>query len=546
MPLRDGRSRSPARPPPAPRTWTPLFPLLSEAGLPSSPLLTRLLDLTLDRTVLFCELTSDALRDISRLNIQEPNSAWALLVRVQQTASRVTPLSEVSDPRRYLPEGAADDSHLLGDPFELRARRARPLGWTWLEFLAAGGLLTGSALGLCLEAVFREDHFLREANRGGRDPHRPLLSFSARCHASGCSWLMLSVQVDESLPSHRSALWHGGPRQRLSQADIPSPISTSTHGWRYPGHLLAERVIRTQLQSIAGSWMSTRSAWFAWCAYMRAHWPLLPHFPAPHQCLSGFSAFFSNGDTLAKYLQHIGLASRLHGVDDSLHSRLRDGLVRGARKYRAPDQRPVLRQPQALDIIRRAVDAGDVQVARIYTITRHYMLRARSELFPLQADGLLHQDPRGCSWHSRVLLRLNAVAIELRKRKNAELGDVITRCCLCRSSSPLLCGPCALGAQISRSRRLRLAPDAPLFSQGVLHRASERLRAEASRFGWRSLGWHAFRRGMASDLLNSGGSLSQILYAGGWRSGAFLRYLARRDVDARASLEATAAASESD
>jgi hypothetical protein len=51
---------------------------------------------------------------------------------------------------------------------------------------------------------------------------------------------------------------------------------------------------------------------------------------------------------------------------------------------------------------------------------------------------------------------------------------------------------------------------------------------------------------MASDLLNSGGSLSQILYAGGWRSGAFLRYLARRDVDARASLEATAAASESD
>ena len=357
---------------------------------------------------------------------------------------------------------------------------------------------------------------------------------------------MLSVQVYESLPSHRSALWHGGPRQRLSQAGTSSSVSTSAPGWRYPAHLLAERVIRTQLQSVAGSWMSTRSAWFAWCAYMRAHWPLLPQFPAPHQCLLGFSAFFANGDSLAKYIQHIGLASRLHGVDDSSHSRLREGLVRGARKYRAPDQRPVLRQPQALDIIRRAVDAGDVQVARIYTITRHYMLRARAELFPLQADGLLHQDPKSCSWHSRVRLRLNVAAIELRRRKNAELGDVITRCCLCRSSSPLLCGPCALRAQISRSRRLRLAPDAPLFSQDVLHRASERLRAEASRFGWRSLGWHAFRRGMASDLLNSGGSLSQILYAGGWRSGAFLRYVARRDVDARASLEAAAAASESD
>jgi hypothetical protein len=42
---------------------------------------------------------------------------------------------------------------------------------------------------------------------------------------------------------------------------------------------------------------------------------------------------------------------------------------------------------------------------------------------------------------------------------------------------------------------------------------------------------------MASDLLTSGATLSQILHAGGWKSAAFLSYLRNRDVDEREALD---------
>ena len=58
--------------------------------------------------------------------------------------------------------------------------------------------------------------------------------------------------------------------------------------------------------------------------------------------------------------------------------------------------------------------------------------------------------------------------------------------------------------------------------------------------------WHAFRRGMAQDLLDSGSTLSYILRAGGWRSGAFLRYLTGSSLDDREALEFTVNDSDSD
>jgi hypothetical protein len=38
-------------------------------------------------------------------------------------------------------------------------------------------------------------------------------------------------------------------------------------------------------------------------------------------------------------------------------------------------------------------------------------------------------------------------------------------------------------------------------------------------------------------MLSSGGTVSQIIRAGGWKSSAFLAYLNRKDVDDRAALE---------
>ena len=40
-----------------------------------------------------------------------------------------------------------------------------------------------------------------------------------------------------------------------------------------------------------------------------------------------------------------------------------------------------------------------------------------------------------------------------------------------------------------------------------------------------SLGTHAFRRGMAQDIVSHGGTLATLLRAGAWNSKAFLAYL---------------------
>ena len=43
--------------------------------------------------------------------------------------------------------------------------------------------------------------------------------------------------------------------------------------------------------------------------------------------------------------------------------------------------------------------------------------------------------------------------------------------------------------------------------------------------GASQLGTHAFRRGMAQDIVSAGGSLAVLLKAGEWHSKAFLKYL---------------------
>ena len=68
----------------------------------------------------------------------------------------------------------------------------------------------------------------------------------------------------------------------------------------------------------------------------------------------------------------------------------------------------------------------------------------------------------------------------------------------------------------------------------------------AAGLGFERSGWHAFRRGMASDLIATGTPLAQVLTAGGWRSSAFLRYVSRGEADEAAACQGALAASDPD
>ena len=59
-------------------------------------------------------------------------------------------------------------------------------------------------------------------------------------------------------------------------------------------------------------------------------------------------------------------------------------------------------------------------------------------------------------------------------------------------------------------------------------------------------GTHSFRRGMAQDLLDSKGSLADVLRAGGWSSSAYLRYLRSAQLDDKAVAQMVIDLSESE
>jgi len=90
------------------------------------------------------------------------------------------------------------------------------------------------------------------------------------------------------------------------------------------------------------------------------------------------------------------------------------------------------------------------------------------------------------------------------------------------------------------------APGDALFPSFVPRRDGVWLGQFAASLGFARSGWHAFRRGMAADLVAAGTPLAQVLTSGGWRSTAFLRYVSRGEADAVAACDAALAASDSD
>ena len=57
---------------------------------------------------------------------------------------------------------------------------------------------------------------------------------------------------------------------------------------------------------------------------------------------------------------------------------------------------------------------------------------------------------------------------------------------------------------------------------------------------------HAFRRGMAQEIVSQGGSLADLLRAGSWQSKAFLTYLRDGQIQDKAVAEMIVCVSDSD
>ena len=279
---------------------------------------------------------------------------------------------------------------------------------------------------------------------------------------------------------------------------------------------------------------------------MDAVLPQEPHFPVKTQTLLGFAPFFQNGDSFCKYVSHLHFAERLLGLQTLVKPEIEKALIRGAKKAHVRREGPRYLREDVIRLISEAMTKGDVELARFFAIARAWLMRVNSELTPLQANG--KSGPQSGSWHSQVIILKASpkpkVLIRWHSRKNAPVGDEAVRTCSCGSApaDQLLCGVCALIGQLKLRASQGAGPHEPLFPGLQGSKGNTALKRTAEAVGLRPL-WHAFRRGMATDMLSRGDPLAEILLAGGWKSGAFLRYLTRKDLDARVALEHTLAQS---
>ena len=489
----------------------------------------RLQLLTGGKACLLCELPDDALR---RLSLEFKDTLPELRRVRDEAVSRVGPSS---DPSRYLHLGVHALAALPRNiPFSAFAASGRLPHWTWVEVAAAQGPLTPQNFSDAMDCIFEERLHLPD----GCHP------FRERLVHSGCSHFLPPYMPDD--PAN-DASWEGPPRKKLklmSSEALHSGVHTfiDPRKWRFPGLLAREAALRTASRSIMASRKSYRSGIRAWGAWVSFRFPFRDPFRVDTEMICTFSSAFHMASTFKEYWGHVRFGVRLLGLPFEHLEHTVQQLLRGCKKGRRKRVLHCLRRADVLRIILHCHQKGELSLARFFSCARAGLFRVMNELLPLQRDGPAGLPQDSLAWHSRLSFEADSVAVHLRTRKCHPFGDVIRRSCTCRRSSDVFCMFHCLKTQVDSqsSTRESIWP----FSRAELIKAFQRILRDLGLPP--GTGFHAFRRGMARDLLASGQQLSFILRAGGWRSSAFLNYLTSSGLDEREAMDFSMADSDSE
>ena len=206
-------------------------------------------------------------------------------------------------------------------------------------------------------------------------------------------------------------------------------------------------------------------------------------------------------------------------------------------------ERPIRRARHRIDkvltkqIVTKFREHGDTIMADVCVLAYSCGFRVNSELLPATFRG-----PH--SWWRFNDQKDLRVTLTKRKNRQSEPTLIVRHC------------ECAIDADMcphkAASRTLRVCMDEGknlLFPRLTYTGATGKLRrclhtigvAEAA-----SYSFHAFRRGLAHDLLIAKTPLRDVLAACDWRSNAFAWYMGRGEIDAEAVLAAAAELSDDD
>ena len=164
-------------------------------------------------------------------------------------------------------------------------------------------------------------------------------------------------------------------------------------------------------------------------------------------------------------------------------------------------------------MVKLALSRGQIETTAIMTISRAFLLRVPSGALPLQWRGR----------HSTISLLDDVATITLARRKNSLTPVAASRKCTCDAAPPLLCA-------VHWLQRLHEAgpySDQRLFAitKNGFATAIKTLAKDVGFPDAEYVGTHSFRRGMAQNVLDNGGTLATLLKAGDWNSKAFQVYL---------------------
>lgn len=143
--------------------------------------------------------------------------------------------------------------------------------------------------------------------------------------------------------------------------------------------------------------------------------------------------------------------------------------------------------------------------------------------------------------HSQVMLSSTNAAIVL-MRKNMASPSSLERFCCCASSGVELCAVHLL----HKIRSITTGERVFNLSSGTCTRRTRQYASMSGVAEAENLGGHAFRRGMAQDIIGQGGSLAALLCPRGWHSKAFLKYLMKNQCENMAIDEMVIILSDSD
>ena len=192
---------------------------------------------------------------------------------------------------------------------------------------------------------------------------------------------------------------------------------------------------------------------------------------------------------------------------------------------------------------------GDVLAARAYAVAYSFLSRVPGRVLRhpdrrLRLGGTAPLPPRlrgGDARQSSNSRRSSGLEEELPE------GAVIPRPCICRrDNQSTRCGHCSFKAIVNSHIKSGGGEQDPILGTLMSPRATRRLRRRGASLGIERCSWHVFRRGAASDIMRSGGTTGFLMSQGGWRPGAFLKYLLASDVEDRRTLEKTAVGLDSD